>query len=361
MKYCPLCRSEYVDQVSACATCIAPLVRSLSAQEVLANPPRLLWRGKDLAEFELVSTALREAGIPALLEERPRVLLAAILAKPSEIYVLTNDFAGALDTAHRWIEQHSREKSPKRTCHQCQSLISPSLTACPSCKTLFISESELKELAERNAVSETRKYCPMCGAEYAAAYERCSVCGSALVAEQFRGRPLTDAEKSDRLELVWRGGDPVALSRAVALLRNAGIRHHVQACSDHLVFELAMPLPKYNIRVLHKDSSRAFELLAAVQDPPFFGYKVSPDFPENGGQLPQPREASPKSDLTTQEVWTGGDVSLACLLQDCFAENRITCKIGGIAPGLLRLSVLPRDEARAREIIRQVLEGAPSE
>jgi len=58
--------------------------------------------------------------------------------------------------------------------------------------------------------------------------------------------------------------DPVAVSEVIAILREAGVQHHVQATNDHMVFELGMPRPKYAVRVFASDKEKARELLGEV-------------------------------------------------------------------------------------------------
>ena len=110
------------------------------------------------------------------------------------------------------------------------------------------------------------RYCPLCDAEYPASHSRCTVCGVDLVPEELRGQPLDENQRNDRIVLAWRGGDPVAVSEVIEILRGAGIRHHVQPTNDHMVFELGMPRPKYAVRVFQSDLARAKELLAGVQE-----------------------------------------------------------------------------------------------
>jgi len=40
-------------------------VASLDREDARLNPPRLLWKGRDPEEFDIVSAALFDAGIPA--------------------------------------------------------------------------------------------------------------------------------------------------------------------------------------------------------------------------------------------------------------------------------------------------------
>src|SRR5882724_3678872 len=110
------------------------------------------------------------------------------------------------------------------------------------------------------------KYCPLCDAEYGDAHERCSVCGIDLVPEVMRGRPLDERQRKEKIQVVWRGGDPVAVSEVINTLREAGIRHHVQPTYEHLVFELGMPRPKYAVRVFASDAAKAKELLSDIRE-----------------------------------------------------------------------------------------------
>jgi hypothetical protein len=120
------------------------------------------------------------------------------------------------------------------------------------------------------------KYCPLCDSEYSEAHAHCTVCGVELVPEKLRGRPLDERQRKERIELVWRGGDPSAVGEVIHTLREAGIRHHVQATNDHFVFELGMPRPKYVVRTFASDAARAKELLADIREAsPFVSMEAS--------------------------------------------------------------------------------------
>ncbi len=110
------------------------------------------------------------------------------------------------------------------------------------------------------------KYCPLCDAEYAASHAQCSVCGVDLVPEELRGRPLDEQQRKEKIVVIWRGGDPLAVSEVISALRDAGIRHHVQPTNEHMVFELGMPRPKYAVRVFSSDAGKAKELLSDIRE-----------------------------------------------------------------------------------------------
>ncbi len=337
MKYCPLCAAEYREGRDRCASCGAALVASLDAEEVRKNPPRLLWIGGGTAEFDAVAGALREAGIPALVEEGPT-------------------------RAAKAIAELGDETGSMQKCHQCGEECSAALTVCPKCAATLILERPPKQQSaatEETSLLQTSKCCPLCDAEYAANYQHCTVCGVELVPEAMRGRPFSQQEFKEKIVIIWRGGDPAAVSNVVSLLRAAGIRHHMESSHDHLVFELAMPRPRYVVRILESDSERAKELLAGITDGPFFGAEISADFPENvPPQTPiQDHHWNPAA--ATVEIWKGDDAAMGRLLGECLRENKIGFLRKGREPGELRLFVTNTDEARAREILREIREGTP--
>jgi hypothetical protein len=102
-------------------------------------------------------------------------------------------------------------------------------------------------------------FCPLCKAEYREGFTRCSECQIDLV-ESLVELP----EEDDPLQIVWRGSDPVAFSRVMATLDEQGIEYHVKSTSDHLAFELGMPRPFYEVRVLKSHAGDASSLLTDI-------------------------------------------------------------------------------------------------
>ena len=363
MKYCPLCGSEFLPEVAVCANCSAPLVDSLDVPEVRNNPARLLWLGQSQLDFDIVIGALREAGIAVNGDEKAGGLIAALLKADSKIHVLQSDFARALPVAASALANRPRVWRATQRCHACGAECPTSLTACPQCQAVLYvepqAESSAADLAASPDASPALKYCPLCDAEYAASSSRCTVCGVELVPEELRGRPLDDQQRNERLVVVWRGGDPLAVSEVINRLREAGIRHHVHATNDHLVFELGMPRPKYAVRVFASDVPEASELIADIRESVPFALRLEPISEE--APTPQDKRSfgnwNPAA--ATQEVWTGDDASLAQLLEACLRENRIAVRREGREPGRLRLLVKAGDEAAAREIVREVREATP--
>lgn len=366
MKYCPLCRSEYRKGAEVCRDCLAPLVSSLHGTEIEANPPVLLWIGTGGAEFSRVSNALREAQIPGHIVERMPGVVGALAGTTSRIRVLKGNLSEALRIADNAINAVNLHLRTVQKCDACCAEFGRALTYCPRCLAVRYVETQQdieKEFGGLPPGPEPSglKCCPSCGAQYRDSWERCTQCGTPLVPEELQGKPLTEKERRDRLELIWRGGDPVAVSRVIEALRSAGIQHHVLGGHGYLVFGLAMPQPKYEVRVLQSDAAAAKEAVRDIEDAPFLGTSISSDFPEGAATVKTP-EAGPfdsKLSAATRPVWAGEDSGLAQILEDCLAENRIVVRRTGNSGAVMELQVPPGSESAAREIIREVIEGVP--
>src|SRR5229473_6170005 len=363
MKYCPLCGAGYRAGHLTCATCGATLLASLGSDEEHANLARLLWIGRDPVEFDLVVGALRDAQIPANSEQGLGGLVGSLLNSESKIHVLRGDFVRALQIAGAAIAGRGAGRGTKQICHAGSRECSAALAACPACKAALIVEQKRAQENTGNAAPQEQsvmKYCPLCDAEYSHSHTHCTVCGVGLVPEELRGRPLDERQRKERIELVWRGGDPSAVSEVIHTLREAGIRHHVQATNDHFVFELGMPRPKYVVRTFASDAARAKELLSNIYEAsPFVGMEASALALGNEPVEQTAPTHAWKPSAASVGIWSGEDGALARLLQDCLRENSIGVRCEGQSPGIIWLRVMPADEAKAREIIREVREASP--
>jgi hypothetical protein len=364
--YCPLCKSEYREGVSKCATCAAALVASLDAPEVQANPPRLLWIGRDSGEFDLVAGALREGQVPADAQERLAGLVGSILRTQSRIHVLQSELDRALEVADAALAGRPKNPEALQHCYSCGAECWASLAVCPQCKAVLQVEPAKKDAAgaaASKAVVSGRKYCPVCDAPYLAAHDRCSLCGVELVPEELRGQPLNEKERREHIERVWRSSDPVSVSQAIATLRGAGINYDLKATHDHLAYGMGIPRAEYELRVFASDAEEAQKLLVGIRETAPFGTQDPPPV-ERMEQVTVPatkRAAASEWNpaQATVSTWEGEDAALARVLEDCLHENGIGVRREGREPGTVRLFVMPPDADSAREIIREVRDGVP--
>lgn len=216
-------------------------------------------------------------------------------------------------------------------------------------------------------------FCPVCKAEYRTGFTHCSDCDVDLV----EALPVDQA--SSDLALAWRGSDPVSFSAALAALRDADIPSYQLSDHDQLVWGLAIPRPRYGILVGKQDLQRALECVKGISERPAFALGKTPDWAlqepeaaESGrderagnqscaqNEVPDDLVPEFRAEDANVEVWSGEEMDMTQMLQASLRENGIGCvvdKAGGVA----RVRVLPTEEARAREIVREVVEGTPPE
>jgi hypothetical protein len=209
-------------------------------------------------------------------------------------------------------------------------------------------------------------YCPVCKAEYRPGFTRCNDCGSDLV-------DVLPAEKlpSD-VALAWRGSDPVSFSAALAALRNAGIPTYTISDHDQLAWGLAIPRPRYSLLVSSENLEKALQSVSGIDERPPLAFGRTPDWAleedkardssnaQGEQQIPNDVVRDLRPEEATAEVWAGERGGIAQMLEICLRENGISCVMDESGRST-RIRVVPESESRAREIIREVVEGTPPE
>ena len=226
--------------------------------------------------------------------------------------------------------------------------------------------------------------CPNCRLEYRLGVARCSDCGVALVAEMPVHVPAEPpAEPGDPNEdpfcSFWQGEDPRVHAELCSVLEDAGIPHKSLFRSDHLfglsnysAFELGVPFSLYEKaeaavkEVFGTDEYDAMNALSGVQLPgdSEADAKLLPDSSNPHSSLASPPDARSNSDKywypedATIKVWLSEDDTPADFLVAALRENRIYSRVENVK-NRAEIYVAPEDEARAKEIVREVKEGTP--
>jgi hypothetical protein len=208
------------------------------------------------------------------------------------------------------------------------------------------------------------RYCPICDSEYADGATHCRECGVDLVSSTERLAPLHESDRNERVEILWRSGDPTAVSAVIAILRQGGIRHHVQPTNDHMVFEIGIPRPKFVVRVFSSDMPRAKEFLADIHEISPFGFlddDTADDFGPAASSLPISTPTPWNPAEATIELWKGSEIARADYLEACLAENQIGVRRveSQKQAGMFSLFVMPPDEPLALEILREITDSTP--
>ena len=210
--------------------------------------------------------------------------------------------------------------------------------------------------------------CPSCKCEYLPGVTQCPDCEVALVdaLEPAPSPPPGD----DSVVSIWSGNDPREFAVVKEALNKAQIPFMGPISTGYFIFPSMRP--KMEIGVSVTDRQRAEKVLEDLEGQDAPG-ELSPEeleelaLPDSGG-VDQDEIAGASSDVPedwddpdhVSEVWNGEDEDFADTLMACLRENEIPSRKFA-EENHWRLVVPSDQEARAKEIIREVVEGAPPE
>jgi hypothetical protein len=164
------------------------------------------------------------------------------------------------------------------------------------------------------------------------------------------------------LILLWAGEDPAIHSALLEALNGAGIPCKDMVLGDDEVAPTADPLPVdwkprfgFEVAVLSSDFTAAQQILEKLlaEEPSDLEIPEQAVTPVEEPALTVATELHP-----TVEVWAGNDDKMAQFLTAALQENEIPMHLENPAEQT-RIYVSAANEARAREIVREVTEGAP--
>jgi len=227
-------------------------------------------------------------------------------------------------------------------------------------------------------------FCPQCNAEYRAEFSRCADCDVDLVNEPphfaLASKPpvIPGDPNDDPFCSFWKGQDARVHAELCEVLEQAGIPHKTIFRSDHLfnfsnfsAYEIGVPFSLFEKaeKVVQETYGTddvqdvgAQELAGQVLWPS----RSVPILPETvqfpAGDIPGPPAARGSADWfpedATETVWSADSPEQSEFLVAALHENGINCRLDERGTQA-SLYVLPHDAARAREIIREVVEGEP--
>jgi hypothetical protein len=204
-------------------------------------------------------------------------------------------------------------------------------------------------------------YCPSCKAEYRQGFTHCSDCDVDLV-ETLDALPKT-SENVEPVALLWTGTDSQMQGAIGDELDDANIAFHRQ-------FRDVGPLPGlpeavYAIFVHPRDLDAAKTVLddihrrLEVGEPPEGENDASAlDESDSDETAPDDIAHDFHPDDATEEVWSGTGSDMAETVRICLRENGIGCVVEDRGANHAVL-VAPPSEARAKEIVDQIVRGTP--
>jgi len=210
-------------------------------------------------------------------------------------------------------------------------------------------------------------FCPSCRVEYRQGFTRCADCGVDLVlALAEKAAPLDlPPIKGNALELVYEGPNETECKDAAAALGRAEIAFNLKRSGGPPVI-LTEGAPIYSLWVSPSDLEAAQGVVTQVVGPRPTEEELDQLELKAGGPDQEIKDSGPEEipddwdpKTADTEVWTGGDVRMPQLLQDCLRENGIPSRCLEEGSEARRVLVRIDDEKRAREILREIVDATP--
>jgi hypothetical protein len=161
---------------------------------------------------------------------------------------------------------------------------------------------------------------------------------------------------------LWAGEDPALHSTLLEQLELAGIRYSDKTLGDDEVAPTADPLPidfkprfGFEVAVLSGDLPAAQAILEKLLDEEPADLEIPAQDEAPGAE---PALVSATELHSTVEVWSGRDDRIAQFLTASMQENEIPIHLK-MAGGVTKVLVSGANQVRAREIVREIVEGAP--
>lgn len=231
-------------------------------------------------------------------------------------------------------------------------------------------------------------FCPQCKTEYRPGFARCTDCDVDLVNEPphyaIAGHaPPADPgdPNEDPFCSFWKGEDARVHAELCGVLDEAGIAHKTVFRRDHLFnlnnypgYEVGVPFSLFE--TAEKAVQEAFGTEDAeeretlntprlLQSPQETVRKLPSTLtPAAEQNIPGPPTGGEEGDWypedATEKVWSTDAGEPSDFLVAALHENGINCRVDQ-QESRVKLYVLPDDAKRAREIVREVVEGQPPE
>jgi len=216
-------------------------------------------------------------------------------------------------------------------------------------------------------------FCPECKAEYRQGFTICADCEVPLVYQlpSLSAVPEEpDAESSAESEedpfcAFWSGDDSRIHAELCTVLEEAGIPYKTVRRQDYLFRPSIATALKLGVpfSLFEKAEAAVKEAFGTDEDTGAGAVKLlpPPEQPATVESFALRDDWDPKNwfpEHATVEVWSGDQPELSEMIGASLRENQIHDRWEMKGKGQL-LFVLPQDELRAREIVREIIEGTP--
>jgi hypothetical protein len=201
-------------------------------------------------------------------------------------------------------------------------------------------------------------FCPLCRAEFDEPIACCPNCGATTVASE------EEADRSVPRSELWLGDHPGICERLVQELAKAQINYFAEKRWEGMRYKWPMDAPRFRVYVLEPDMERATNVVKSVEgefrEDPSASIGVIGTIRRESAKTPQASDDWNPAGRGV-EVWSGNDLELAEFLKESMRANEIGFCVSGDLGAQQNLEVRAEDASRAREIVREVMEGTPPE
>jgi hypothetical protein len=241
-------------------------------------------------------------------------------------------------------------------------------------------------------------FCPKCKSEYRPGFTHCVDCDVDLVSElpkhaiemrqtgedgEYRVAGGPGDPNEDPFCSFWKGNDPRVHAELCGVLEEAGIPHttvfrrdHLFNLSNYAAYEVGVPFSMYEragqvVKEAYGTDdvsdvgAQEVELKALPSRSEHPIRKLPGTWtPTEEQNLPGPPNSGEGTDWfpedATVKVWSTENAEPADFLVAALHENAIPCRLAKDGQKA-ELYVLPENETRAREIVREIVENTPAE
>jgi len=206
-------------------------------------------------------------------------------------------------------------------------------------------------------------FCPHCQAEYRQGITECADCQVPLVPSLPDAQEsLVDTTSAGPLVPLWEGEDLALHTSLIEALDEAGIRYFSKPLGIFAGARRWDPYPiqlmarfGYQVAVLSLNLPQSKEILEKLRDEE----PQDMELPEQNDSVEAALQPSASTEeKPTCEIWAGVDEGIAQFLTAALQENEIPIDLE-TAGELTRVFVSGANEARAREIVREIVNAAP--
>jgi hypothetical protein len=234
-------------------------------------------------------------------------------------------------------------------------------------------------------------YCPICGVEYRPGFTTCSDCQVALVPDP----PSTTSQAAPPMDagfvLLWSGTDPHKHAEVIEALERENIPERTVRREDRLVYAyMQPPFEVYVPAALHPRAKATLEETMLMEEAEKQAaesgiLEIPAEDDYSGNEDDSRREAADwHEEGATSKIWSGQDSEVAGMITASLRENQISYRTNADEANLteepeetgreeisteetgpegktIEVFVPSEDEARGKEIVREIVNAAPPE